>query len=407
MDDKRMPTRAAFPRLTAAMAALSCAVAVSVTTGGGGAVARSPVEDLVSERTVPGAAELSQDAHGAVRFTTAGVADVRTGRRILPTDRFRAGSITKTVIATVVLQLVAEHRLELDDPVTRHLPADAAAALRRSGPDRPGYGRPRPDGPEHHRPVTVRQLLGHTSGLFSYTDDSAFFGRVFGAGFAAHRYERHTAGTLLRTALAHPAYAPPGSGYRYSNTDYLLLGMVIRQVTGRSYAAEARHRVITPLRLTGTSFPGVRTTLPAPHGRAYSPSGPGRDDGVADVTDLNPSAAGAAGELVSTLPDLNRFFAALLGGALLPPAQLRAMRDTTASGGRYGLGLFPVRLPCRRTVWGHNGEINGSYVQTLATADGRRVVSYRVNSDADISRTAEAKLLSTAFCPTRRTGRIG
>ncbi|MEU1374464.1 serine hydrolase domain-containing protein [Streptomyces triculaminicus] len=406
-----MPTRAAFPRLTAAMAALSCAVAVSVTTGGGGAVARSPVEDLVSERTVPGAAELSQDAHGAVRFTTAGVADVRTGRRILPADRFRAGSITKTVIATVVLQLVAEHRLGLDDPVTRHLPADAAATLRRPGYERPGPDGPEHDGPEgdrpeHDRPVTVRQLLGHTSGLFSYTDDSAFFGRVFGAGFAAHRYERHTADTLLRTALAHPAYAPPGSGYRYSNTDYLLLGMVVRQVTGRSYAAEARRRVITPLRLTGTSFPGVRTTLPAPHGRAYSPSGPGRDDGVTDVTDLNPSAAGAAGELVSTLPDLNRFFAALLGGDLLPPAQLRAMRDTTASGGRYGLGLFPVRLPCRRTVWGHNGEINGSYVQTLATADGRRVVSYRVNSDADISRAAEAKLLSTAFCPAHRTGRI-
>ncbi|GHG80927.1 serine hydrolase domain-containing protein [Streptomyces griseocarneus] len=384
-----MPTRVAFPRLTAAMAALSCAVAVSVTTGGGGAVARSPVEDLVSERTVPGAAELSQDTHGAVRFTTAGVADVATGRRILPTDRFRAGSITKTFIATVVLQLAAEHRLDLDDPATAHLPAGAAAALRHSGRD---------------RPVTVRQLLGHTSGLFSYTDDRAFFRRVFGAGFAAHRYERHTAGALLRTALAHPAYGPPGRLYRYSNTDYLLLGMVIRQVTGHSYAAEARRRVITPLRLTGTSFPGLRTTLPAPHGRAYSPSGPGRAGGLADVTDLNPSAAGAAGELVSTLPDLNRFFAALLGGALLPPAQLRAMRDTSASGGRYGLGLFPVRLPCHRTVWGHNGEINGSYVQSLATADGRRVVSYRVNSDARIPRTAEAKLLSTAFCPTDGTG---
>ncbi|MFI9203575.1 serine hydrolase domain-containing protein [Streptomyces sp. NPDC053048] len=381
-----MPTRSALPRLMAAMAALTCVVAVFVTTGRGGVAARSPVGDLVSERTVPGAAQLSQDAHGAARFSTAGVADLRTGRPIRLTDRFRAGSITKTVIAVVVLQLAAERRLNLDDPAAEHLPAAAAAALHRAGAGGP--------------PVTVRQLLTHTSGLFSYTDDRPFGRRVFGQGFATHRYESHTPDALLRTALAHPPYAPPGQRYGYSNTGYLLLGMVIRQVTGHSYAAEARRRVITPLRLAGTTFPGVRLTLPAPHGRAYSASGRLRADALTDVTDLNPSAAGAAGELVSTLPDLNRFFAALLGGALLPPPQLRAMRDTTASGGRYGMGLFPVRLPCHRTVWGHNGEINGSYVQTLGTADGRRVVSYRTNSDTHIPQRAETRLLRAAFCPT-------
>ncbi|MEU5049631.1 serine hydrolase domain-containing protein [Streptomyces sp. NPDC021096] len=375
-----MPTCAAFPRLTATIAALSCAVAASVTSGCGGVATRSPLQDLVSRRTVPGAAELSQDAHGEVRFAAAGVSDLRTGRGIGLTDRFRAGSVTKTVVATVTLQLAAEHRLNVDDPVTEHLPPGTAATLARAR-----YG----------RSVTVRQLLTHTSGLFSYTDDGTFRRDFFGRGFAAHRFVSHSPEALVRTALAHPPYAPPGARYRYSNTDYLLLGMVIRQVTGHSYAVEALRRVIAPLRLSGTSFPGTRTTLPSPHGRAYSASGPGP---AGDVTELNPSAAGAAGEMISTLPDLNHFFQALLSGALLPPSQLRAMLDTRATGGRYGMGVFPVRLPCRRTVWGHNGEINGSYVQTLATADGRHLVSYRVNSDSRLPPQTEARLLREEFC---------
>ncbi|MEV4442857.1 serine hydrolase domain-containing protein [Streptomyces sp. NPDC049577] len=322
---------------------------------------------------------------GRAVFRTAGVADVRTGRRIGPTDRFRAGSITKTVLATVTLQLVAEHRLRLDEPVDGLLPAPTAAALDRA--TRSGR-------------VTVRQLLDHTSGLFSYTDDSTFFREFLGPGFAAHRYRSHTPEELLRTALAHRPYGPPGAAYRYSNTDYLLLGMVIRQVTGHSYAAEARRRVIAPLHLTGTSFPGTRAALPSPHGRAYSPVGQGGSTGrLTDVTDFDPSMAGAAGEMVSTLPDLNRFLAALLGGALLPAPELRAMRDTTATGGRYGLGLFPVRLPCHRTVWGHNGEINGSYVQMMGTPDGRHVVSYRLNGDGPPRTAAETRLLREEFCP--------
>ncbi|WP_455432561.1 serine hydrolase domain-containing protein [Streptomyces syringium] len=381
-----MPTHTALVRLASAITALTCAVTVSAGSAGRGTADRSPVQDLVSPRTVPGAAQLSQDAHG-VRFHTAGVADVRTGRPIRPTDRFRAGSITKTVIATVTLQLAAERKLNLDDPVTAHLPAATAALL------------PCPGDSDSRAPgcrITVRQLLTHTSGLFSYTDDRTFFRRFFGPGFTAHRFENHKPDALVRTALTHPPYAAPGERYRYSNTDYLLLGMVIRQVTGHSYATEAHRRVIAPLRLTGTSFPGTRAGLPSPHGRAYTTTGSSR---TADATDLNPSSAGAAGELVSTLPDLNRLFGALLRGTLLPAPELRQMRDTTDSYGRYGMGLFPVRLPCHRTLWGHNGEISGSYVQTLGTTDGRHLVSYRVNSDAPVDAAAETALLTAEFCP--------
>ncbi|MGK5638378.1 serine hydrolase domain-containing protein [Streptomyces sp. URMC 126] len=374
-----MPTRSAFSRLTAAMTALCCAVS-ALTTACDGDPARSPVGDIVARGPVPGAAELSQDAHGVSRFTTAGVADLRTGRRIRRTDRFRAGSITKTVVATVVLQLAAEGRLRLDEPAAGLLPRRTAAWLRRT---------------RNGRDVTIRQLLTHTSGLFSYTDDVALSWSSFGAGFAGHRFKTHPPEALVRTALGHRPYAPPGARYHYSNTDYVLLGMAIRQVTGRPYAAEVRRRVIRRLGLTGTSLPGTRVTLPAPHGRAYSPAPRG---GPADVTDLNPSVAGAAGELVSTLPDLNRFLSALLRGELLPAGALRLMRDTGASRGRYGMGLFPVRLPCGVTLWGHNGAINGSYAGTLGTADGRHVLTYRVNSDASVAPEAEERLLRAEFC---------
>ncbi|MBT2384628.1 serine hydrolase [Streptomyces sp. ISL-11] len=410
---RRAPTTAALAWLTCAVTALAMTACGSGTDG---APTRSSVQDLVSRGAVPGAAKLSQDAHGVTGFRAAGVADVRTGRPIQLADHFRAGSLTKTVIATVTLQLVAEHRLGLDDPVADHLPATTAALLRPTvrgaDPTDRGAGSTdrdadptdrgagptaravRPAAGETDTPdkpgITVRQLLNHTSGLFSYTEDDAFFQEFFGEGFAAHRYESHDPGTLVRTALAHPAYAPPGTRYRYSNTDYVLLGMAIRQVTGHSYATEVRRRVILPLHLTGTSFPGTRTNLPTPHGRAYT--------GTHDVTDLNPSAAGAAGEMITTLPDLNRFIGALLRGALLPPALLRVMRDTASSHGRYGMGLFPVRLPCHRTVWGHNGEINGSYVQALGTADGRRLVSYRANSDARFPAAVEKEFLRTEFC---------
>ncbi|KNB50190.1 serine hydrolase domain-containing protein [Streptomyces caatingaensis] len=363
-----MPTRSALSRITAALAALCCTV-MALTTACDGDPARSPVEDIVARGAVPGAAELSQDAHGAPRFTAAGVADVRTGRPVRRADRFRAGSLTKTVVATVVLQLVAEGRLRLDEPVAGRLPAWAGAAL---------------------RGVTVRQLLTHTSGLFSYTDRT-----LLGGGLLARRFTSYSPATLARSALAHAPYAPPGARYHYSNTDYVLLGMVIRQVTGHSYATEARRRVLAPLHLTGTSFPGTRASLPRPHGRAYT-TGP--DGGLLDVTDLNPSVAGAAGEMVTTLPDLGRFLGALLGGALLPGGQLRAMRDTGAAHGRYGMGLFPVRLSCGRVLWGHDGAIEGSYAAAVGTADGRHVLAYRVNADTGVPPEDEARLLAAEFC---------
>ncbi|MEU3793475.1 serine hydrolase domain-containing protein [Streptomyces fructofermentans] len=298
-------------------------------------------------------------ADGATSPTGTPVDDARPDGTIRRDDHFRAGSITKTFIATVVLQLAAEGRLSLSDPVEAHLPG----LVRGAGND--------------GRRLTLRALLTHTSGLADFTAETRGTTPV-------------TPAQALRIALTHP----PGTRGRfsYSNTNYVLLGLVVERVTGRSYAAEAERRILTPLRLTGTSFPGSRDSLPDPHGRAYSADG-------ADVTELDPRVAGAAGELVTTLADLNRFYAALLGGDLLPPRQLREMLDTRTAQGSYGMGLMPVRLPCGRTVWGHNGRMAGSYVRTAATLDGRRVLTFRVNTDAVADPGLEPALLAAEFCP--------
>ncbi|MFF5333319.1 serine hydrolase domain-containing protein [Streptomyces sp. NPDC013181] len=307
----------------------------------------------------PDAALLARDPARSPRDTYRS-----TGPGIRYADRFRAGSVTKSFVAAVVLQLAGEGRLRLTDPVERFLPGLVR-----------GHGN---DG----RRITLRALLSHTSGLYDYTDDAT--ARPLSALAA------------VRTATAHRPVAAVGT-YAYSNTDYALLGLVVGRVTGHPYATEIRRRLIGPLRLTGTSLPGSRTSLPAPHGRAYSRAPGGR---LTDVTELDPRSAGAAGELISTLADLNRFYAALLGGRLLKPAQLAALLDTTATRGVYGLGIYPERLPCGVTVWGHNGRIAGSYVRTAATRDGRHTLTFRVDTDTLTgAQGLEAGLLEAEFCP--------
>lgn len=309
---------------------------------------------LVTRGKAPAAALLTREETGT-RYAQA-------GQGIALTDHFRAGSITKSFIATVVLQLAAEGQLSLSDTVERYLPG----LVRGAGND--------------GRALTLRSLLTHTSGLYDFTAETG--GTVPVTPLQA-----------VRLALTHP---PAGRGsYSYSNTNYVLLGLVIEHVTGRTYAAEAERRIIAPLGLTGTSFPGSRTSLPLPHGRAYAADG-------TDVTELDPRVAGAAGELVTTLADLDRFYSALLAGRLLPPHWLREMLDTRAAHGSYGMGLFPVKLPCGTVVWGHNGRISGSYVRSAATLGGHRVLTFRVNTTAIADPGLEPRLLAAEFCP--RTG---
>ncbi|MHB9759341.1 serine hydrolase domain-containing protein [Streptomyces sp. BYX5S] len=305
----------------------------------------TPAEDtlplLVTRGKAPSAALLS--TNGTVsHFAT-------TSPALTASDHVRAGSITKTFIATVVLQLAAEERLDLSARVTTYLPALTGT-----------------------RDLTVRSLLTQTSGLYDFTR-------------ATHGDTPLSPRSVAALALSEPRTARPGT-WAYSNTNYVLLGMIIHQVTGHSYATEVRRRIIDPLRLTGTTFPGSRTTVPRPHGP--------------DAVRLDPRTAGAAGEVISTLPDLNRFYAALLKGRLLRPASLRTMLNTRPTNGHYGMGLYPEKLPCGTTVWGHNGRIADTYVRTAATRTATHVITYRTTT-ATLSDngTPERQLLQSEFCP--------
>ncbi|WP_436736860.1 serine hydrolase domain-containing protein [Streptomyces sp. BBFR102] len=341
--------------------------------------------DAVVADGVPGALARARDRHG-VWNGTAGTADLDTGRARGADDRFRVGSLTKTFVATVLLQLQGEGRLDLDDTVDQHLPGVVT-----------GNGH---DGTA----ITLRQLLNHTSGISNYTADPEFQRVVLGEEFLEHRYDTWTPGQLVTVAMGHAPDFAPGTAWNYSNTNYILAGMVIEETTGRSWEQEVERRILRPLGLSGTSAPGTDPHLPRPAGRAYSHLGDLDQERPHDVTELNPSQADAAGAMISTTADIDRFHRALLGGRLLPAAQLRQMTTTVPVGpshpeDRYGLGLMWQKLSCGTVVWGHNGGIHGSTTTALTTRDTRH--SYQVNLNGDWSPRDPAEaafLVESEFC---------
>ncbi|MFD7406742.1 serine hydrolase domain-containing protein [Streptomyces sp. NPDC059866] len=300
------------------------------------------------------------------------VAEVRDGRQVwtgrsgkadrtrgLPprTDsRFRAGSVTKSFVATVVLQLTAEGELRLDDPVERHLPGVV-----------PNGGK-----------ITVRQLLGHRSGLFNYTD------RLWPGGFKEayeNRFRHYAPGELIAEATRHRPLFAPGTSGSYSNTNYVLLGMLIEKVTGNSARTEIMRRIIGPLGLDGTSFPEASPRIPSPHARGYI-----RLEGSAspytDMTETDMSWAWTAGALISTTHDLNIFYKALVGGRLLPAKLMKDMLEIhpLVDGSSYGLGVARVDAPEFGRAFGHTGGAPGFTTHSYTLANGSRQVTLSVNS---------------------------
>ncbi|WP_240926053.1 beta-lactamase family protein [Streptomyces sp. JB150] len=273
----------------------------------------------------------------------AGEAQWRTGRPVPRGARFRVGSVTKAFVATVVLQLVAEGRLSLDDTVEGLLPG----VVRGNGND--------------GRLITVRNLLQHTSGLHDYGPEEDTGSTA--ADFERTRFDHWEPEQLVAGALRHRPDFPPAPAddrepdWNYSSTGYVLAGMIIEKVTGRTWAEEVGDRVVRPLGLTGTYALGDDPYLKPPYARTYHLF-PGSDSWT-DITARNPSQVDAAAALVSTERDVDRFFAALLGGRLLPPAQLSQMRQPLTRGGG---------------TWGHGGDLEGFTVRTALTADGRRSV---------------------------------
>ncbi|MFI1719537.1 serine hydrolase domain-containing protein [Streptomyces sp. NPDC020489] len=356
--------------VAATAVALSLALAgpafAAAPAGGGHEATREAIEAAVKDG-VPGVTATARTGP-RVWSTTAGVGDLGTGRPRSVHDRYRVGSITKTFVSTVLLQLEAEGRLSLDDKVAKWLPG----TVRGNGHD--------------GRRITLRRLLDHTSGIFDYTADDDFVRTYFlKDGFFAHRYDTKAPADLVAVAMTHKPDFAPGTSWNYSNTNYVVAGMVIEKVTGRPYGEEVRRRIVEPLSLTATSVPGTRVTVPGPSSRAYSKLGGAATGPTYDVTRLNPSLASSAGEMISDSSDLNRFYSALLRGRLLPPKQLKEMKTTVPvdviPNAGYGLGLIDRKLSCGVHVWGHGGGIHGSNSEAVTTADGRHTLALNLNGD--------------------------
>lgn len=316
------------------------------------------------------------------RRLAAGTADVVTGAAARPNMRHRAGSITKTFVAATVLQLVAERKVRLDAPIGRYLPGVAAGSVART--------------------VTVRMLLNHTSGIGNYTDVLL----ASPESIVANAEAVHRPRELARIGLDLPPTGAPGAAWSYSNTNYILLGLLVERVTGRSVEKEVGRRILKPLGLRDTYFQGAEPLLHGPHMGAYAPW----QGGLYDFSAYNGTWAWAAGAMVSTGADLDRFYRALLTGKVLRPAQLAAMQQTVAQDPRYpdaagyGLGLYVVQLPCGR-FWGHDGGTIGHLIISWHSPDGRRQVTlsenmrfYGVPGQPHPIDEARAGFLLTALC---------
>jgi D-alanyl-D-alanine carboxypeptidase len=293
-----------------------------------------------------------------------------------------------------VLQLVAEGKIELDTPAADYLPEFGLDER-----------------------ITVRMLLQHTSGLFN------FIGEVYEDGSIVHgipvpygttgkewldkRFHTYRPEELVRVALSKPARFEPGTGWSYSNTNYVLARLLIEKVTGRSLAEEMRRRILGPLGLSGTVVPDASPEIPEPHSHAYYRYEDAGEQKMIDVTRQNLSWSSTGGDMISTTQDLHTFISALLGGKLLPAPLLAEMctpHPTGIPNMDYGLGVFVLTTDDGGTVISHNGGTVGHAALMYATPDGSKTLTAALNcvDDADLSiatafQTAQRRLLNEVF----------
>ncbi|MFD3924641.1 serine hydrolase domain-containing protein [Streptomyces sp. NPDC058614] len=335
--------------------------------------------DAAVKDGVPGVTGQARDKYGTWNGTS-GVGNLKTQQSRGAQDRYRVASITKTFVSTVLLQLEADGEIGLDDTVEQWLPGVVH-----------GHGN---DGSR----ITVRQLLNHTSGIHNWILDPEIQRTLFSKEFLAHRYETWTPEQQVRIAMRHEPDFAPGEGWNYSDTNYIVAGMIIERVTGQAYGDEIRRRIIEPLGLHATSVPGTDPHLPRPSSRAYSKLRDPEGKKTYDVTEYNPSVAGAAGEMISDSADLNRFFRALMRGKLLPKKQLDEMMTTVLMDEehpdvRYGLGLRRSKVSCGKEIWAHGGDFHGTVAVAVTTRDGSHTLAFNFNGEwaGDIDAVIDAE----------------
>lgn len=295
---------------------------------------------------------------------SSGVRDLVSGRAADPDARFRAGSTTKVVTAAAVLRLAAQGEVDLDASIERYLPGLL--------------------GPEFEKPVTVRNLLNHTSGI--QPGDS--WGNTFEEQYA-HRYDTLTPRQVVRSAVAKGPAFDAGDQQQYLNINYTVLGLLIEKVSGRSYASEVARLVLRPAKMRHTYFPGTDPHIRGPHHRGYQRVE--RTDGttrLVDVTEWNVADRWAAGDMISTTADLERLVTALFSGRIVPEPQLREMFTVPAGieGAAYSAGM--TRWEHQGTVyWLKTGARPGYSTAIAATEDLSRTLVYSL-TDTDAKDTA-------------------
>ncbi|MEU7375835.1 serine hydrolase domain-containing protein [Streptomyces albidoflavus] len=281
---------------------------------------------------------------------SAGVRDIGSGRAALADGRIRAGSVTKVVNASVVLQLAAENRLSLDSSVQELLPGLLTDAFT--------------------QPVTVRNLLNHTSGIQAGAGLNGPWEEQY-----AHRFDRLPVAEVVRTAVAKGPAFDPGEQQQYLNINYTLLALIVEKVTGHPFEAEATRRVLRPLGMRASYFPGDEVGVRGAHNRGYQ-----LVDGVrVDVTRWRMTDRWAAGDLISSPADLERLLVGVFTGKAVPRSQLEEMFTVPEiDGATMSAGLERFDLGKGKVVWGKSGARPGYNTGIAATRDLSRTVVYGV-----------------------------
>jgi D-alanyl-D-alanine carboxypeptidase len=377
----KLAAAAAAACLTAALVA-AAAPARPAERSAGPAALQKDVDRLVAAGA-PGVILLVRDG-GRTTHLTGGLADAARKTPMRSSDHYKIASLTKTYTATVVLQLVGEGKLELGDSVERWLPGLV----------------PNGEG------ITIRELLNHLSGIADFEADKRYLAPYLNGDFGHYWSPR----ALVKLAVSHPPVFAPGhtSHTSYSNTNYVLLGLIVEAATGHSIGEELRSRIFEPLHLEETTY-ATKPGLPAPYAHGYLVLS---KPPATDVSGLSPSLSPASGAIVSTADDVADFYRALLSGRLLRPSLLQEMKTTITEGThvdipgqRYGLGLELFPTSCGDAL-GHNGVVPGYMTFAFSSGNGRHQAVLMVNLDsASFSKAAGTQffqLLDKAFCASEK-----
>ncbi|QIJ65225.1 serine hydrolase domain-containing protein [Streptomyces sp. JB150] len=343
---------------------------------------RAAIDDL--EHPPSTAAQLRVGGPAGHWYGTSGVADIHTPRPVTARHKVRIGSITKVFVATVMLQLAAEGRVDLDASVRRLLPGLL---------------------PRRFAAVTVAHLLNHTSGL---PDHVGIPEPKTPEEVLRHRLDHWTPREWVATATHGPLKFAPGTRQEYRGINYVLAALIIDQVTGRPYGEAVRDRITRPLDLAHTVVPGDDPYIHGRHVHGYLRM---TDGSLRDITAYDPSSVRGEGDMISTTTDVDRMLAALFSGELLPPELLRLMftlppkdvRMLDGSPARYSTGLQQATVN-GVTLWGKTGETYGYKNAAFSTLDQRRrfVLAYHPTTARDgqesqlIARVADLLTRSTS-----------